>query len=82
MYYPSLAEFKSSVCATKEDSSFMSLPLIIAQIFNAPGCAFPEDMGKQTKLELTTVATHAAGTFLGAIIGVTIMILKGVGAKK
>ena len=28
------------------------------------------------------VATHAAGTFLGAIIGVSLMILKGVGANK
>ena len=29
----------------------MSLPLVIEQIFNAqPGCAFPEEMGKQTKI--------------------------------
>ena len=37
----------------------MSLPLVIRQIFNAqPGCAFPEEMGKQTKIELTTGRTH------------------------
>ena len=60
MNYPSLSEFKSSVCVTINDSSSnMSLPLVIAQIFNAqPGCAFPEDMGKQTKIELTTGRTH------------------------
>ena len=37
----------------------MSLPLVIAQIFNAqPGCAFPEGMGKQTKIKLTTGRSH------------------------
>ena len=60
MHYPLLAEFKSSVCATiKEGSSNMSLPLIIEQIFNAqPGRAFPEEMGKQTKIDLTTSLPH------------------------
>ena len=61
MHYPSLAEFKSCVCVTlKEGSSnIMSLPLVIAQIFNAqPGCAFPEEVGKQTKIELTTGRPH------------------------
>ena len=94
MHYPSLAEFKSSVCVTlKEGSkSSMSLPLVIEQIFNAqPGRAFPEEMGKTTKIELTTeqitnmfpkLAAHAGTTFLGSIIAVTLMILKGVGASK
>ena len=37
----------------------MSLPLVIEQILNAqPGCAFPEEMGQQTKIELTTGRTH------------------------
>lgn len=56
MHYPSLAEFKSSVCGVGYN---MSLTLVIEQIFNAqPGCAFPEEMGKQTKIELTTGRTH------------------------
>ena len=61
MNYPSLAEFKSSVCVTinANGATNMSLPLVIEQIFNAqPGCAFPEEMGKQTKIELTTGRTH------------------------
>ena len=36
----------------------MSLPLVIAQINAQPGCAFPEDMGKQMKIELTTGRPH------------------------
>ena len=127
--------------------SSMSLPLVIERIFNAqPGCAFPEEMGKQTKIELTSgrlhkqknalqaapnmvtvhghgarlypaksmlsfgyslgmtadsgsarkedkgqqktstmfpkLAAHAGTTFLGSIIAVTLMLLKGGGANK
>ena len=55
--YPSLDAFKADV------GSHMLLPAIIGCIFNAEaGLAFPEEMGKTTKLELTSNSSRAATT--------------------